>query len=267
MNCQHFEELMVDLVRENGLEDSVRSQALEHAERCLRCSSRLASQQALSAAFKLAGAEGGEAPAHMEAALLAAYRERQAQTPREVPANRIAGFIPYGYWGIAAALLVALAGVATFRAFQTPPPTRVAGTAQTVPAKSTSQPARAELSPAPADVKDKPTTAVVRLEPLVKKATPRKPAAKPQPAEDEIATDFFPLASTTEIAAMESGQIVRVLMPRNVMASYGLPVNQERADEPVAAQVLIGQDGVARAIRFLSGQSTNYVQTGIRAKR
>jgi hypothetical protein len=267
MNCQLFEELIVDLVRENGLEDSVRSQALAHAEFCARCSARLESQRALSTAFKLASAEGGEAPAHVETALLSAYRARQAKTPWEVSSSRTARLIPYGYWGIAAALLVALLGVATFRLLPIPHPIQVAGPAPSVAAPATSQPARLESTPARAVPKDEPAPVAARLEPAGKKTAPRQPAAKAQPADGEIATDFFPLASGTEIASMESGQVVRVLLPRNAMASYGLPVNQERVDEPVTAQVLIGQDGVARAIRFLSGQNTNYVQTGMRSKR
>jgi len=35
------------------------------------------------------------------------------------------------------------------------------------------------------------------------------------------------------------------------MASFGLPVNQERAESRVKADVLIGEDGLARAIRFV----------------
>ena len=89
----------------------------------------------------------------------------------------------------------------------------------------------------------------------------------PEPEESEVASDFIPLTNRAEISAMESGQIVRVLLPRTAMASYGLPFNQDRADVPVSAQVLIGQDGVARAIRFLSDAKTSTVQTGMHSKR
>jgi hypothetical protein len=267
MNCQLFEGLIVDLVREHGLEDSVRSQALAHAESCAYCSARLESQRALSAVLKLAGAEGGEAPAHVETALLSAYRARQAKMASAGSSSRTARFIPYSFWGIAAAVIIAILGVATFRLLQIPHSSQVAGPAQNVATPGTSPATRLEPTPAPAPAKDEPTPIAARLEPAAKKTAPRQPAAKAQPADEEIATDFFPLASGTEIASMESGQLVRVLLPRNAMASYGLPVNQERADEPVTAQVLIGQDGVARAIRFLSGQNTNFVQTGLRSKR
>jgi hypothetical protein len=50
---------------------------------------------------------------------------------------------------------------------------------------------------------------------------------------------------------MESGEVIRVQMPRSALISLGLPVNVEHADEPVLADLLIGEDGLARAIRFV----------------
>lgn len=69
-------------------------------------------------------------------------------------------------------------------------------------------------------------------------------------AEPEIATDFLPLTYVTE-AAQESGQVVRVRIPRATLASFGLPVNVERAHELIKADIVIGDDGLARAIRFV----------------
>jgi hypothetical protein len=50
---------------------------------------------------------------------------------------------------------------------------------------------------------------------------------------------------------MESGEVIRVQMPRSALIRFGLPVNVERADVPVTADLLIGEDGLARAIRFV----------------
>ena len=88
------------------------------------------------------------------------------------------------------------------------------------------------------------------------------PAPQQSPQTIEIATDFFALMPGAGLNTLESGQIVRVRLPRNALNSYGLPVHRDRMDEPVTAQVLIGQDGVARAIRFLSEQDAFYTQTG-----
>jgi hypothetical protein len=267
MNCQRFEDLIVDMVREHGLEDSIRFQVLAHADSCPACSARLASQQALSAAIKLAAAEGGEAPAHIEEALLSAYRLRQAGRPRLVAAPRALRNFHVSYWGVAAAMLVALLGVATYRVLHNSRPVQVAGSSSGQSTLEPSQPAKIELVPAATVTRETPMLVAAKTNAAAKKAEPPMPAAKARPEEVEVATDFFPLTSGNELNMMESGQLVRVLLPRNAMASYGLPVNQERIDKPVTAQVLIGQDGVARAIRFLSEQNTNFVQTGMRSKR
>ena len=50
---------------------------------------------------------------------------------------------------------------------------------------------------------------------------------------------------------LDSGRVVRVQLPRSALARFGLPVNAERAGEPVKADVLLGEDGTARAIRFV----------------
>lgn len=67
----------------------------------------------------------------------------------------------------------------------------------------------------------------------------------------EIATDFMPLTYDGGALAMESGHVIRVELPRTALVSMGLPMNPERANELVKADVLLGDDGVARAIRFV----------------
>lgn len=69
--------------------------------------------------------------------------------------------------------------------------------------------------------------------------------------ESEIATDFLPLVDANNLATQDGGQLVRVEMPRTALLAFGLPMNIERADEPVKADVLVGHDGLARAIRFV----------------
>ena len=67
----------------------------------------------------------------------------------------------------------------------------------------------------------------------------------------EIATDFIPLSYMTAVNLQDGGQIVRVELPRSALANFGLPVNMERYNEKVKADVLLGVDGLAHAIRFV----------------
>jgi hypothetical protein len=87
----------------------------------------------------------------------------------------------------------------------------------------------------------------------VKRAARRAPAppkaAAPEP--EEIVTDFIPLTHPALWQAGEGGQILRVRLPRTSLASFGLPMNADLALEPVRADVIVGQGGVVRAIRFV----------------
>jgi hypothetical protein len=62
---------------------------------------------------------------------------------------------------------------------------------------------------------------------------------------------FIPLPNVEQLAPNESGDVVRVEVPRSAMIAVGIEVSPERAAEPVQAEVMFGPDGVARAVRFL----------------
>ncbi len=89
-----------------------------------------------------------------------------------------------------------------------------------------------------------------------KSATRQKndPAAKGPAAitsTTEIATDFLPLSYGAATNLEEGGRMVRVELPHSALATFGLPVNMDRANERVKADVLFGVDGLAHAIRFV----------------
>jgi hypothetical protein len=73
-----------------------------------------------------------------------------------------------------------------------------------------------------------------------------------QTNEAERVTEFISLtAGVPPATPLEGGQLVRVQLPRAALASLGLPLNIERENEPVKADVLLGNDGLAHAIRFV----------------
>jgi hypothetical protein len=73
----------------------------------------------------------------------------------------------------------------------------------------------------------------------------------PVSSEGEITTEFLPMLPGVDGQTVESGRVIRVQMPRAALASFGLPFDVERAEESVKADVLLGEDGLARAIRFV----------------
>jgi hypothetical protein len=70
-------------------------------------------------------------------------------------------------------------------------------------------------------------------------------------ASQELTTEFIPLVYANDVLPAENVQIVRVKLPRAALVSFGLPIDQDRAGEPVKADVVLSDDGVARAIRFV----------------
>lgn len=72
-------------------------------------------------------------------------------------------------------------------------------------------------------------------------------AAKTAPKE-EIKTDFIALSYARD---PESGQIVRVKVPSAMMVSLGLVSSVKTPTDMVDAEVLVGDDGLTRAIRFI----------------
>jgi hypothetical protein len=95
-----------------------------------------------------------------------------------------------------------------------------------------------------------PFTAAREVSPLplvktvVKATQPVKPRVK-----HEVVTEFFPLMFAPP--DLLHGLLLRVTVPASTMRLAGLPVMPEQANDPVQADLLIGDDGATRAIRFV----------------
>ena len=255
MNCNGFEAVIGDLTRGLLMEASLRDEALAHAAECQRCQMRLADERELTAGFrKLAAVWTAESSVDVEAALLVAFKKNRAELA-VVGASppRIRRWI-YAAVGVAAlvviVLMLSMTGSRTHGSLES----RKVESAATAPPAVSPQ----ELSPKP----NPPVLAEPRL--IAGRATgvraggvnqslvrPRRSPAHDESAPDaEIATEFFPL-NRGGIGQLDSAQVVRVELPRSAMMSFGLPINMDRADERIKADVVVGNDGLAKAIRFV----------------
>jgi len=79
----------------------------------------------------------------------------------------------------------------------------------------------------------------------------RRRASADSSDEAEVVTRFYPLREGEDLTELESLQLVRVELPGSALSEVGLPVDPETASAPVIADVVLGQDGLARAIRFV----------------
>jgi hypothetical protein len=68
---------------------------------------------------------------------------------------------------------------------------------------------------------------------------------------------FIPLPNSAGLSAGDAADeddvnLVRVEVPRSAMIALGLDVSADRAEELVEADVMLGSNGIARAVRFLN---------------
>jgi len=242
MNCQTFSELASDIARDQMMDAATRVQALAHADDCVGCAVQLRDQQHLTSNLRelVATTKDEIASPVVWERLSAAFDSR---TITQVSANRRRGI--YAAGAIAAMLILAfgLVQVARYRQSINVQATIAANFYPALPAQTVNERKDWDVIVA---VKKKPPVVRHRLSPPA--ATARGltlPINQPK----EIATDFIVLTYDGEVGS--EAQLVRMELPRSAMASFGLPVNMDRADQRVKADVLLGADGLARAIRFV----------------
>lgn len=94
---------------------------------------------------------------------------------------------------------------------------------------------------------DKPSSTATR-------PTPRpasRPATETRAEETELTTDFMPLTYAGD-REDEGGQIVRMEVPREALIALGIPMAKDLTSERIRADIKLGDDGVALAIRLIS---------------
>ncbi len=271
MNCREFEKFVSDLARERHdwavIDPLARERGLEHVESCERCALRLADERTLNSGLKALAAidRNKESPQGVEAALLAQFRQSTIQKSTIV--SRTAATVhslQWRLWALAAAALILIAS--GFLAYR----------------MNLNRPARdntivIEATPAPSPYTDTRRLPEKRLQVDQNIAPHRdqRPGRTIQQVakrrgnnnrtdrfvireemtlyagDNEITTDFLPLRYGADQPPMESGQLIRVQMPRSALLKFGLPMNIERVGMPVKADLLVGEDGLAQAIRFV----------------
>ncbi len=84
--------------------------------------------------------------------------------------------------------------------------------------------------------------------PAIAPATRKNPRVRRAPPR-EMVTDFFPLVDVAP--PVERGELVRVSVSAAAMQAVGLPVREDRLSDRVQADVLVSEEGLATAIRFV----------------
>ena len=219
MTCLEAEADVVDLARGIDIGGDAAERLRQHLAQCAGCTARLARERQLTAALNaIAGAEPPSARASaIEAELRAAFDAQRAAVTRQPPAPRPALPRPQLRAWLAAAAVLVLAVAAWQAAGRWPSPGEPAA------------------GPEPGPVN-----------------TASSPTAPPAPAAGGQVLQFVVLPTAVGLPALESGQIVRVELPAAELPAYGFILEPQPAGGAVEADVLVGQDGQPRAIRFVT---------------
>ncbi len=231
--CEEVREILVAVARGEVVSAPGERFLREHAETCPQCRGRLANEQMLSKGLAAVASAAGSPPPALKAALLTEFRRQQVVTPIRRPAVKWVVMT-----AVAAALLMAVFLAKTRRPDRAVPPVQIPVAAVSAPV------------PPPVLTAGNKTAVPVKTRP-VRRTRAVKPAPKPEAETAEVATDFFQIPYTEPLRPEQRADVFRIQMPRAGMAAFGLPVSGGRLDSRITADVLMGEDGVARAIRFI----------------
>jgi len=243
--CEEVREILVASARGETVTPAARAFLGEHLEQCPQCRRLLANQRILSAGLSaMAAAPAGVPSVVVKAALMREFRRSRKVTPMGRPVVKWAAAAM-----LAAALLLMALLIPKWRH------TEQAIAPVIAPVKVQPEVARHPVVPIP-----DPAPVVKPLPQRVVQAKARpvrrpKPAAAapiaPVEAPAEVATDFLQIPYTEPLRPEERADVFRIQVPRASMAVFGLPVTGGRLDSRITADVLAGEDGVVRAVRFI----------------
>jgi len=267
VNCQEFQSIVRDLANSQPVETPTRLSGLAHAKTCRGCSARLEEERTLLAGLRavVSNDAGKEASARVESELRMAFL-RQCSILQQRSVGSSPAFT--WQWRRRALVMCALAAVLALVVWLWPrtPISRHAqptGSVVAVPGtahQDSSGPIATAVQPASkggARLAARSKASRTRFLPRHDSATERVRRSAddsqtgPDRAGTETATDFLPLLLVGAANEFERGQVIRVELPRSALISFGLPMNEERSREPIKADVVLGEDGLARAIRFV----------------
>lgn len=251
MNCEDFNKIVTEVADYKSMQVSTRDEGVSHAALCAGCARKLVNARALSSNLLLAaGAESESAPARVKENLLAAFtHQQQIKSPSE-PVVDIASRRKFLWWTAAAAAVAAVIVLAIILPVWRQTLAPVQPQSEDVKAKAVDTP-----SATPAVERGGGSSGKIEV---VENQTPLRPKtrrvknSKPVEAVAQNNTkEFLPLTYLAPATAMDTGTVVRVQLSRSALVSLGLPVNIEGSNDSVKAEVLLGDDGVARAIRLV----------------
>jgi hypothetical protein len=227
ITCREFDEVVHGVARLELLDVVLREEAFEHASHCPACTSRLAAARALAetTADAAGASRDQQAPSHVEAGLLAAFRHHHRRkiwlrTFEWVGAGAVTAVLAVFLW-------TSLIGV---NGPSSPAPGSGVSSKSNAPVEvmgpGSSEPEGADL-----EIFDDAANAV--------------------PEETDSVGDFVPVPYAGAMGPGDTGMIVRVQLTRASLAQLGYSVAATPDEGLIRADVLITEDGMPQAVRLV----------------
>ncbi|MBO0722830.1 MAG: hypothetical protein J2P41_18540 [Blastocatellia bacterium] len=257
MNCSDFQMIALELARNRLLDAATRKQGLAHAEDCESCAARMAGERALLACVRPVIAELAceEAPARVETELLAAFRAQNAVTISPAVKGQSRQAPSWSRWrlaAIAAGILLLISTVIVFlKTAITPSPRHEASAVLPGPVSTPGPIAKSSLTASLSSSHDhRAARQVTKSQKHIRRRVAGDASDHASDDSDAISV-FFLLREGDDLRREESLRLVRVELPGSALSAIGVEVDPITAKTPVEAEVMLGQDGLARAIRFV----------------
>lgn len=224
MRCEDFEMIGLDPFRDPSLDEATRQRAAQHARGCSHCSS-------LAASWGMAQTElSAFADSTRDASVLAIVENRLLQQFRmKHQGRRERRNLQLATWALAAAaMLVISLSIWSWHNWQL---------------------AKAGKSPVAVATNGSGTGAVT----LNAVTTVQSDAAENTlMASNTTDSSEFTQLPGSSAQDLDDTSILSVGLQRSALAALGIPVNEERADEWIQVDVLVGSDGSPQAVRVPS---------------
>lgn len=227
IGCSEYRPRLIEMARGSAAPDE-QDVLMAHVEMCTECARALDQQLALSDTLGSLASEPLPEMAAIEARVLAEFDRTAAH-------RRRASFWVFAA-GLAAAALVALVAVQHR-------PQVVVRSVMTPAAESVPTPVSAAVS-----VPQHRAARVSRV-----RHTFQQTVARPQAS--AASEPFVPIPYTVPLAPEERASVVHMQVPVAALIAAGFHVATSDPGEAIDADVLVSQDGRARAIRFNSKES------------
>jgi hypothetical protein len=238
MNCEQFQNVMLDLARDAGdegreetLDAATVKDALEHADTCRACDELLEEAEGISLVLRELAVRhsADQAPARVETALLRRLELRRALAMRSTWRRRL---VIGSVAGVAATALLAISLLWHGG----------------MPA---SRPAQNAL----------PASAAAQAQANLDGASGNSEFAESQAGwlsgfgdDEKSAGSFVPLSQTFDPASVDDDTVVRVVLSRAALDSFGLHLAADskiQAGSQVVADLIVTNDGTPQAIRVV----------------